>query len=52
MGIADKFLDPRIRNKPNLTIVNLHNFETGRQVKIAKILFILLEIFLNKSVLK
>lgn len=32
MGVAENFLDPRIRNKTNLMLINLHNFETGRQI--------------------
>ena len=32
MGVAESFLDPRIRNKPNLMHLNLHNLETGRRV--------------------
>jgi wingless-type MMTV integration site family protein 4 len=32
MGVAENFLDPRIRNKPNLMLINLHNLETGRKV--------------------
>ena len=32
MGVAENFLDPRIKNRTNLMLINLHNFETGRQV--------------------
>jgi len=32
MGVAENFLDPRVNNKPNLMLVNLHNLETGRKV--------------------
>ncbi len=32
MGVAETFLDPRIRNKPHLMLLNLHNLESGRQV--------------------
>lgn len=32
MGVAESFLDPRIRNKPSLMHLNLHNLETGRQM--------------------
>ena len=32
MGVAENFLDPRVRNNSNLMLLNLHNLETGRQV--------------------
>jgi wingless-type MMTV integration site family protein 4 len=32
MGVAENFLDPRIRMKPHMMLLNLHNLETGRQV--------------------
>ena len=32
MAISENFLDPKLKNKPNLIPVNLHNFETGRRI--------------------
>lgn len=32
MGVAEKFLDPRIRNRTNILLINIHNNEAGRQV--------------------
>lgn len=32
MAIAENFLDPRVKNRLNLLMVNLHNFETGRKI--------------------
>jgi hypothetical protein len=34
MGITEKFLDPRIKNKTNILLINIHNNEAGRQVVI------------------
>lgn len=32
MAVAESFLDPRVRKRFKLLVVNLHNFETGRKV--------------------
>lgn len=32
MAVAESFLDPRVRRRANLLVVNLHNFETGRKI--------------------
>jgi wingless-type MMTV integration site family protein 4 len=32
IGVSERFLDPVIRNKPQITAVNMHNLEVGRQV--------------------
>ena len=31
-GISEKFLDPRIKNRTNILLINIHNNEAGRQL--------------------
>ena len=32
MGVAESFLEPRVKNRLRLTHLNAHNYETGRQI--------------------
>ena len=32
MAVSEKFLDPRVGRRLSLTLLNIFNFETGRQV--------------------
>jgi hypothetical protein len=34
MGVSEKFLDPRIRNRSNVLLINMHNSQAGREVNV------------------